>query len=552
LCKAIHILSTLRCYADPQHKQNGKQNNLKGIHMRNQHDSLISAKSSNAKINMAVMLAATFSLSACNSGGGSSSTTTTTTTSSVPSAPTIGVATAGNASASITFTTPTSTGSSAITGYTATCVAGTASQSATGTASPINVANLVNGTAYSCTVTATNSVGTSAASTAVFVTPIAPTASVTVPGAPTIGAATAGSASASIAFTAPSSTGGAAITGYTATCVAGSSSQTGTGTASPITVSSLTNGTTYSCTVTATNSVGVSPSSAAVSVTPVASTAGTTTTLGVLCTYSYNALNTSASVNKTSTVAWTCGTSRALTGNGIPDHAVGIFPNSNNPNTISTQTISASYKLSPTLTTTATTLGGPRGATGYILNGVKIDAATAGSCPSSATAANNCSALDNSSPWSIEALGQTFFSFGTDTNNAHVQPSGEYHYHGMPEGFITLRGGGPTKMTLIGWAADGFPIYARYGYSVANNASSPLKVITGSYKLKTTVAANRPSTTLFTLGGFQQDWEYVAGSGDLDECNGRVGVTPEFPNGIYHYYATDSYPYLQRCIKGSQ
>ena len=43
----------------------------------------------------------------------------------------------------------------------------------------------------------------------------------------------------------------------------------------------------------------------------------------------------------------------------------------------------------------------------------------------------------------------------------------------------------------------------------------------------------------------------MAGSGDLDECNGRVGVTPEFPGGIYHYYATDTYPYFQRCVKGA-
>jgi hypothetical protein len=378
------------------------------------------------------------------------------------------------------------------------------------------------------------------------------TTTTSAPGAPTIGAATAGNASASIAFTAPSSTGSSAITAYTATCTTGAVSQTGTGTASPITVSNLTNGTAYSCTVTATNSVGTSAASAAVSVTPVATVTGTNSTLGVFCTYSYNALNTSASVNKTSTVAWTCGTSRVLTGNGIPDHAVGTFPNTNNPNTISAQTVSATYKLTPTYTGTSITLGGPRGATGYILNGVKIDAGTAGSCAASATSTSGCSAIDNSSPWSIEALGQTFFSFGTDTNNAHVQPTGEYHYHGMPEGFITLQGGGSTKMTLIGWAADGFPIYARYGYSVATSASSALKVIKGSYQLKTTVSSTRPSTSLFTLGGFAQDWEYVAGSGDLDECNGRTGVTPEFPNGIYHYYATDSYPYLQRCIKGSQ
>jgi hypothetical protein len=28
-------------------------------------------------------------------------------------------------------------------------------------------------------------------------------------------------------------------------------------------------------------------------------------------------------------------------------------------------------------------------------------------------------------------------------------------------------------------------------------------------------------------------------------------VTPEFPGGIYHYFATDTYPYLQRCMKGA-
>ena len=99
--------------------------------------------------------------------------------------------------------------------------------------------------------------------------------SITVPGAPTIGAATAGNASASIAFTAPSSNGGSAITSYTASCVTGTTTKTGTGTSSPITVSSLTNSTAYSCTVTATNAKGTSAASSAVSVTP---TSTTTTT----------------------------------------------------------------------------------------------------------------------------------------------------------------------------------------------------------------------------------------------------------------------------------
>ena len=270
---------------------------------------------------------------------------------------------------------------------------------------------------------------------------------------------------------------------------------------------------------------------------------------GVLCDYSDVTFNSQASLTYTSTSEWTCtGTTRELTANGIPDHEVGTFPNANNPNTIVAQNVSASLALAPAETTSASELGGPRGVTGYVLNGVKIDAGTGGTCDDTGT---SCSLGGNVGSWRIEALGQSNFDFGTDDNNAHVQPDGQYHYHGMPEGFIAKQGGNSSAMTLIGWAADGFPIYARYGHSIADDAGSDLVAMTGSYQLVSTVSANRPSTDSIPLGTFQQDWEYVAGSGDLDECNGRTGVTPEFPAGIYHYYATDTYPYFQRCVKGA-
>ncbi len=270
---------------------------------------------------------------------------------------------------------------------------------------------------------------------------------------------------------------------------------------------------------------------------------------GVVCDYDDTTFNSQASLTYTSTSQWTCtDTTRELTANGIPDHAVGTFPNPDNPNTITEQTVAASYTLEPTETVTATTLGGPAGVIAYVLNGVKIDAGTGGSCDDSGTA---CSLGDSVGNWHIEALGQSVFSFGTDDNNAHVQPGGTYHYHGMPEGFIAKQGGNSSVMTLIAWAADGFPVYARYGYSVADDASSALKVISGSYQYVTDISDSRPSVATYPLGTFAEDYEYVAGSGDLDECNGRVGVTPEFPDGIYHYYATDSYPYFQRCVKGA-
>ena len=272
-------------------------------------------------------------------------------------------------------------------------------------------------------------------------------------------------------------------------------------------------------------------------------------TQNVLCDYFYSEYNDSDSIQTTSSADWTCtGTTRDIIANGIPDHDVGTFPNPANPNTIAEQSVNESLTLTPIQTSTATLMGGPRGITGLVLNGVKIDAGTGGSCDDSG---DNCDLANNSGNWNIEALSQTTFSFGTDSNNAHVQPDGTYHYHGMPEGFITILGGNATTMTLIGWAADGFPIYARYGYSNSTDANSNLVVMTGSYQHVTSVSANRPSTDIYPLGTFAQDWEYVAGSGDLDECNGRFGVTPEFPDGIYHYYATDTYPFFQRCVKGA-
>ena len=104
--------------------------------------------------------------------------------------------------------------------------------------------------------------------------------------------------------------------------------------------------------------------------------------------------------------------------------------------------------------------------------------------------------------------------------------------------------------TLVAFAKDGFPIYARYGYSKADDSGSAKKTMVGSFAKKAAPDAGRPALSISPMGTFTQDYEDIAGSGDLDECNGRTGVTPEFPSGVYHYYITDSYPYTQRCVKG--
>jgi hypothetical protein len=142
--------------------------------------------------------------------------------------------------------------------------------SVTGSSSPLAVTGLTNGTPYSCSVVATNSTGSSAASTAVVATPKIPTA----PGIPTISRTDSGDGEIYLYVTVADD-GGSAITGYTATCSDGRSTFTGSSTHSPVTVSGLTNGTAYTCTVTATNAIGTSgASSASPSVTPEESVGG--------------------------------------------------------------------------------------------------------------------------------------------------------------------------------------------------------------------------------------------------------------------------------------
>jgi hypothetical protein len=94
------------------------------------------------------------------------------------------------------------------------------------------------------------------------------TVNAVVPGAPTIGTATAGDTQATVSFTAPAADGGSPISGYTVTCNPGA--VTASGAASPITVTGLTNGTPYMCSVAATNSAGTGSASATVAVNPVA------------------------------------------------------------------------------------------------------------------------------------------------------------------------------------------------------------------------------------------------------------------------------------------
>jgi putative cell wall-binding protein len=199
----------------------------------------------------------TFTVTATNvvGTGAPSAASNSVTPATVPGAPTGAVATRGNASASLSWTAPADNGGSAITGYTVTSNPD-GSTCTTTASSNCTVTGLTNGTAYTFTVTATNDVGTGAASAASnSVTPA------TVPGAPTGVSGLRGDAQVTVSWTAPASNGGSAITGYTVTSSPGSFTCTTTG-ALTCTVTGLTNGSSYTFTVTATNDVGTGAASA--------------------------------------------------------------------------------------------------------------------------------------------------------------------------------------------------------------------------------------------------------------------------------------------------
>ncbi|MEO7172032.1 fibronectin type III domain-containing protein, partial [Flavobacterium sp.] len=155
----------------------------------------------------------TFTVTADNAAGTSpaSSASSAVTPKTVPASPTSVSATPGNTSAVLAWTAPANDGGSAISRYTVTASPGGMSATTTG-ARTATIAGLTNGTAYTFTVTATNAVGTSLGSSA-----SAAATPKTVPGAPTGALATAGNASAVVSWTAPTSNGGSAVTGYTVT-----------------------------------------------------------------------------------------------------------------------------------------------------------------------------------------------------------------------------------------------------------------------------------------------------------------------------------------------
>jgi hypothetical protein len=222
------------------------------------------------------------------------------------------------------------------------------------------------------------------------------------------------------------------------------------------------------------------------------------------------------------------GATRSIDTNSLPDHATGAFPNDGNPNTISAQTLSYEFPTEPTFTGDATFARAP----GIAVNGVPFEPGTAESV--------SCESGEN---FRIEAL-QEFFNMGLDFNNAHVQPTGKYHYHGVSQMLVDAYAA-DEDLVHVGFAADGFLMY----YSKSGDYR-PSYVLSATARSGSNCTPSGPDNTSFDLAGtspdgtYTSDWQYSEGIGDLDECNGTT------IDGQYVYVVTGGYPYISRCLNG--
>ena len=102
---------------------------------------------------------------------------------------------------------------------------------------------------------------------------------------------------------------------------------------------------------------------------------------------------------------------------------------------------------------------------------------------------------------------------------------------------------GSDGSPVIGFAADGFPIFGSYFH---DTASGQVRKAISGYTLKTGSRGERSDTNPGGehTGIYNQDWEFTD-LGDLDACNGMS------INGQYGYYVTDTYPWVMGCISGT-
>ena len=236
---------------------------------------------------------------------------------------------------------------------------------------------------------------------------------------------------------------------------------------------------------------------------------------------------------------------RHIRSNGMPSHKIGSYPTRHNPNAIGLQHYDVKIEGNPRPAKNITSVhhhdqpGPPNMPFGFAINGIFFEPGTAEFWHG-----------DRQLGWNYEALGGAV-PLGIDENFGHVQPNGAYHYHGLPTGLLKELGVSSGQHSpLVGWASDGYPIYARYGFKNSKDPKSEIVEFRSSYRVK---KGQRPGGEKSPGGNydgtFTRDYEYVEGLSELDECNGRFTATPEFPKGTYAYFLTKNWPVIPRAFR---
>ena len=223
-----------------------------------------------------------------------------------------------------------------------------------------------------------------------------------------------------------------------------------------------------------------------------------------------------------------------LQSNGVPNHDFNDGQQSF-PNNLSEQSYNYQITASPVFASsnTALAIGNDNG---LMLNGVKIDLLAA-ACFAVGDEKTGCG--DMSQPWRFDPMFPAN-GFRVDSHNAHVQPNGSYHYHGTPNAMFAADTA--VESPLVGFAADGFPIFGSWF-----DDDGTVRKALPSYRLK---SGTRQAVSGYTTPGgdydgtYRDDYEYIEGLGDLDECNGMQ------VDGVYGYFISDAYPYIMGCLKG--
>ena len=248
---------------------------------------------------------------------------------------------------------------------------------------------------------------------------------------------------------------------------------------------------------------------------------------------------------------------------GVPSYPTGAFPDGN-PSYASD--LAAIYSIPRNPEASSATEDTALGAIGVFVNGVAIFNPEDGRT------------YQNQNVWHQNAI--VVEADGFDDCNGHPAPlggggpppgpggglvAGIYHHHMDPVCLLAQLGEDAIGHSgIAGWSFDGYPVYGPWGYADPEDASSAIVRIDSSYQERAiTTRTTLPGGTalaapfygpnvssIYPLGYFMEDFEYIEGLGHLDEHNGRFAVTPEYPSGIYAYYVTiddqndAAYPYF--------